>query len=233
MTRGESLYQLQELDLELEAGQRRVSEIRASLGETEALRQARRAHATAEEAHKAWMAKARDLELEVASLNNKIGASERRLYGGSISNPKELGDLQEEVASLKRRRGALEDELLEAMVYGEEAEADLETCSEALDDAEAHWQADQAALKSDLGQLEARLEQARDGRERLRQAIVADDLAVYDHIRARYGSLVVATLRDGVCSFCAVTPSSTKLKRIQSGQELSQCGNCGRILLAL
>ena len=60
-----------------------------------------------------------------------------------------------------------------------------------------------------------------------------DDLAVYDNIRTRYGIVVVATLRDGVCSFCAVAPSRTKLKAIKSHRELLQCGNCKRVLLDL
>jgi predicted nucleic acid-binding Zn-ribbon protein len=233
MTRGEPLYQLQQLDLELEAGQRRVSEIQASLVETEALRQARQAQASAEQEHKNWTAQVRDLDLEMASLNNKITASERRLYSGAITNPKELGDLQEEVASLKRRRETLEDELLEAMVYSEEAEVTLQACRTTLSEAESTWQGDQAVLRDELVELEARLKQAQEERAQLRATIASDDLKLYDYIRDRYGPVAVATMRDGVCSFCAVTPSSTKLKRIQSGRELLQCGNCGKVLLDL
>jgi predicted nucleic acid-binding Zn-ribbon protein len=233
MTRAELLYQLQGRDMELETGQRRVAEIQANLGESEALRQAGQAVTSAEEEHKRWTASARALELEIASLSGKIAASEKRLYGGRITNPKELSDIQDEVTSLKRRRAALEDELLEAMVYGEEAEATLKACRANLSDVEAHWQAKQATLKDELRGLETRLEGARDEREQLRRAITADDLALYDHIRTRYGSVSVTTLRDGVCGFCAVAPSSTKLKRIRGGRELLQCGNCCRILLDL
>lgn len=233
MTRGEPLYQLQSLDLELENGRRRVAEIQADLGPSEPLRQARQALIDAEEEHRGWVTQARSLELEIESLDNKISTSERRLYGGSVTNPKELSDIQEEVASLKRRRGGLEDELLEAMVYGEEAGATLERCRATLADTEAGWQADQAALQDEWHQLEARLAEARNEREQLSRTIVADDLALYDQIRTRYGPVAVTKLRDGVCGFCAVVPSSTKLKRIRGGRELLQCGNCARVLLDL
>jgi predicted nucleic acid-binding Zn-ribbon protein len=233
MIRGERLYELQNLDEELEHGQRRISEIGASLGETEALLQARRALAAAEEEHRTWMTRTRDLELEIESLENKISSSEKRLYSGSITNPKELSDIQSEVSSLKRRRSALEDELLEAMVYGDQVEATLEQCRATLEDAEAHWQADQTALQNEQRQLETRLEAVREERGKLRQSIDADDLAFYDKVRGRFGSITVTTLRDGVCGYCAVAPSSTKLKAIRSGRELLQCGNCGRILLDL
>ena len=233
MIRGEPLYELQELDQTLENGQRRLAEIRALLGETEVLRQARHALTAAEEEHRKWMTRFRGLELEIDGLSSKIVASEKRLYGGSVTNPKELSDMQDEIASLKRRRGIMEDELLEAMIYSEEAEVELEACRATLADTDARWQADQAALKQELSELEARLEQVRDEREKSRQTIADDDLALYDKVRSRFGSVAVATLRDGVCGFCAVAPSSTKLARIRSGRELLQCGNCGRILLDL
>jgi len=233
MTRGEPLHQLQQMDLELENGQRRIAEIQASLGESETLRQARRALSNAQEELREWQTRSRDLELEIASLNNKTTSSEKRLYSGTVTNPKELSDIQEEIASLKRRRQSLEDELLEAMVYGEEAEATAEQCRAALTNIEATWEAEQTALKQELSQLETRMAQVREAREKLRAAIQADDLEIYDHIRERYGPQAVVTLRDGVCGFCAVTPSRTKLRRIKKGQELLQCSNCKRILLDL
>ncbi len=233
MTRGEPLHQLQQLDLELENGQRRIAEIQASLGESKALRQARRALSSAQEELREWKTKSRDLELEISSLNSKASSSEKRLYSGSVTNPKELSDIQEELASLKRRRQSLEDELLEAMVYGEEAEATVKERQATLTNIETQWEAEQAALKQELSQLETRMVQVRKARQKLRTEIKPDDLETYDHIRERYGSQAVVTLRDGVCGFCAVSPSSTKLKRIKRGEELLQCSNCQRILLDL
>ena len=119
------------------------------------------------------------------------------------------------------------------MVYGEEAEAAVETCRATLMDTEALWQSDQSAFKEELSELEARSDEAREERANVRQSIAADELKVYDKVRARFGPITVATLRDGVCGFCAVAPSSTKLSRIRSGRELLQCSNCDRILLSL
>jgi len=233
MNRGEALHRLQTLDLELETGQRRSAAIQASLVESEALLLARQAVAEAEKEHRKWTTHVRDLELEIESLSAKIDSSERRLYGGRVSNPKELNDLQGEIASLKRRCKTLEDELLEAMVHGEAAEAALEAGRSRLVDAETHWQADQSTLMAESKDLEQCLSQVRVEREQLRQRIVPQDLATYDRLRARFGAVTISTLRDGVCSFCAVAPSSTKLKSIRSGNELLPCGNCGRILVAL
>lgn len=233
MIQAELIADLQNLDLELDTGQHRVSEITASLGETEVLRQARQAVKAAEDTHRSWLTLVRDLELEIEGLSARISASENRLYSGSVTNPKELSDMQEELASLRRRCADLEDELLEAMVHSEDAEAELKTCRQTLVDIEAQWHSNQKALTDELSELETRLESARQEREQLRPDIDADDLALYDKLRARHGAVTVTTLRDGVCGFCAVAPSSTKLGRIRSGRELLQCSNCGRILLYL
>jgi predicted nucleic acid-binding Zn-ribbon protein len=233
MIRGELLYELQGLDQEIEDIQHRLSEIQSSLGETDALRQARQALETAQKEHRDWVTKARHLELEIQTLSTKMSASEKRLYSGSVKNPKELSDMQEEIASLSRRRGVLEDELLEAMVYTDDAEATLTLCQKTLDNTESQWQSTQAALNTEMYELQARLATAQAERAQSRQTIAVEDLAFYDKVRSRYGSITVTTLRDGVCGYCAVAPSSTKLGRLRSGRELLQCGNCGRILLDL
>ena len=98
---------------------------------------------------------------------------------------------------------------------------------------EADWQDEQKQLQEELSQIEARLAQAEEERQKLRQSIHPEDLALYDKIRSHYGPIAVAILQDGVCGFCAVAPSSTKLARIRSGRELLQCSNCSRILLDL
>jgi predicted nucleic acid-binding Zn-ribbon protein len=148
-----------------------------------------------------------------------------------VTNPKELGDIQEEIASLKRRSADLEDDLLEAMVNSEDAEAELNARRVALNDIDNQWQTDQKTLKGELIELETRLVNVREERDALRSTVAADDLALYDKVRDRLGSITVTTLRDGVCGFCAVAPSSTKLGRIRGGRELLLCGNCKRILL--
>jgi predicted nucleic acid-binding Zn-ribbon protein len=100
-------------------------------------------------------------------------------------------------------------------------------------DTEAQWRADQQALREELEALESRLAEAQQEREKLRQAMDNEMLSLYDSLRGRFGSIAVATLRDGVCGYCAVAPPSTKLRLIRSGREIVECSNCGRILLAL
>jgi predicted nucleic acid-binding Zn-ribbon protein len=123
--------------------------------------------------------------------------------------------------------------MLEAMVHSDEAEATEQEQRRILAETEQDWHAQQSALTSELNDLETRLVQVREEREQARQTIATEDLDLYDKLCTRYGAIVVARLIDGVCDYCSVAPSSTKLSRLRSGRELLQCGNCGRILLDL
>jgi predicted nucleic acid-binding Zn-ribbon protein len=232
MSRGEALYKLQLYDSEGDAKRNRTAEIRAALGESEALKQARRALETAQARGQKWAARQRDLELEIRGLEDKISRSENQLYGGGITNPKELADIQAEVASLRRRRLALEDKCLEAMIEREEAEAEENQAKHQLDEIEAHWSAEQADLMSEQGALEERLAELKQERTGLLDMIGADDLATYENLRRRKGGLAVTQARDDTCGVCgyAVSPN---LKWQLREEGVVTCSNCERIIVRI
>src|SRR5829696_8507724 len=64
------------------------------------------------------------LEDEVALLTERAAQADKRLYSGTVSNPRELQALQDDIASLKRRISQLEDEELEIMELTEPVEAE-------------------------------------------------------------------------------------------------------------
>ena len=157
MTKGADLYCLQCLDREGDAKRRRLAEVEAALGESEALKQARRAAESAQALVKKRAVRQRDLELETQGVSNKIARSEQRLYSGVVKNPKELEDLQAEVAALRRRRQTLEDKLLAVMIELEEAEAAQASARQHLDETQARWAAQQASLVSEREVLQEKL----------------------------------------------------------------------------
>src|SRR5438128_1980496 len=108
-----------ELDLAIAQHRARLDEITALLGNDKQVSQARQQLDAANQALKPWQTRARDLDLEIKSLIQKIQQTDRKLYSGKVGNPKELKDMQSELVSLKRRQSQLEDEMLEAMVHSD------------------------------------------------------------------------------------------------------------------
>lgn len=232
MTDGADLYRLQCLDSEGDEKQRRLTEIEAALGESETLKQARRTVESAEALVKKWTLRQRNLELETEGLADETSRSEQRLYSGAVKNPKELADLQAKVAALKRRRQKLDDDLLEAMIEREEAEAAHAQAQEHLDETQARWSTQQSDLMSERKSLQERLAQIEQARAALLPRIEASNLATYQALRHRKGGKAVVQMSDGVCEGCGVAVSSSLEWQLRQG-ELVTCGNCERIIVRL
>ncbi|HDQ72774.1 MAG TPA: hypothetical protein ENN19_11870 [Chloroflexi bacterium] len=221
---------MQELDTEKDAAQRRLSEIEAVLGENEALKRARHALKTAQEQLKKWSKQQRELDLQIQSIANKRARSEKRLYSGEVTNPKELTDLQSEITSLQRRKRKLEDELLEAMIALEESENAQTQAQQHFDQTESQWLGQQANLKAEQQQLQSRLIEIQQARAKLPPQISTDKLAAYDTLRAKKSGLAVVKINGDACGGCGVSITPA-LKWELRQQEMAYCGNCGRIIV--
>lgn len=224
------LYQLQIIELDIAADRQRCAEIEASLGASADLLQARRDRQAVQSEYQRWVIHGRDLELNLGKVNDQISANQDRLYGGSVSNPKELKDLQNKVDSLKKQRQELEDQLLQAMLASEEAQTQVEQAQTALAQVEQDWETSQAALRLELLKRQTQIVESEKQRQNLRSAISPNDLAVYQEVILRKGEPAVVKLVDGVCGFCAVSPSAQDLKKLKAARELAFCANCERIL---
>lgn len=230
MNRSHLLYRLQTIDLGIGSGKRRLEEVEAGLGESEELRQARRALQKAEEELNHWRTTLRDLELETKSLTAKITSAEETLYGGRVTNPKELANLQNEVSYLKRRKDELEDRQLEAMVEVEEHEAEVDSKKAGLAQIYAEWSHTQERLTEERSELEERLAHLKKERAALEKKVGAEDLALYGELCSRKGGRAVALLQGGVCQACRVALPTSQVQQARSGDSLSFCSSCQRIL---
>jgi predicted nucleic acid-binding Zn-ribbon protein len=230
MSRTQHLYELQQVDLELESVSRRLKEIAAKLGESAELKRARKMVAEAEAQVAQCRAEMRNLDLEVNGLSQKIETNEGRLYSGRVTNPKELANLEEEVASLKRWREKREEDLLEAMVGTEEAEAARADAQAILTQVSESWRAEQGDLANEQTDLQSRLEELRGKREALVTAIGSEEVTTYERLRRQKGGRAVAGVKDGICEGCRMNPPSSQVQHARSTNELVFCNNCGRIL---
>lgn len=230
MSKAETLYRLQTIDLEVDERNCRLKEVKASLEGSEELYQVRQALQDGEKELRQQRTKLRDRELEMQSLTNKIVSVEDRLYGGRIKNPKELANLQGEIQYLRRRKGELEDQVLEAMIEVEESEVSVTEQRERLARLEGDWQETQVRLSAEQNELISRLSQLKAKRAKLQGTIEASDLALYEDLRRRRGGRAVALLEGELCQGCRVTLPTSKAQQARQGETLTLCGSCERIL---
>lgn len=171
------------------------------------------------------------LETEVASLDAKVGAEERRLYDGSVANPKELASIQAEVSSLRNRKGRIEDEVLEQMERREEMEGRLPPLESELAEARENLANLDSELAEELGQTKQSLAELRGEREALALEFDEELLELYEDLRAQKRGIGAAALENGVCSGCHQKLSPLELERIKHAEGIRRCEYCRRILV--
>ncbi len=232
MSRVSSLFRLQELDLQISRSHERIAEIDILLADDEEVTAARADVENKEEQLAAARLANSSAEHAVESQRAKIDNTHKALYGGSVTNPKELEDLQLESESLKRYLDTLEDRLLEKMVALEEAELKHAQASQKLTELIAKKSGENELLTADRLDLLSTIERTTTEREAALSNINAEDLKTYEKFRERFGGVALALLTSGSCGVCGVDLARSKEQDIRSGNTLIYCDQCGRILYA-
>lgn len=173
------------------------------------------------------------LDDEIESLSAKRTGYDRKLYGGTVTNPRELQDLQEEIAALGRRITVLEDRDLEVMEKIEPVDARLAASAAALESQRAAVRGAEERLTAAEAELAVALDDANRQRIEAAAAIPTDVLAGYDKLRSGLGGIAVAPLVGNQCGGCHLTLSAMEASRLRKlpADEVAHCEECGRILV--
>lgn len=174
------------------------------------------------------------LETEIDAISAKVKMEDLRLYGGTVTSPRELASLQSEIEALRRRQTTLEDEDLEVLERRESSEKELgalETEVAALD----------ASIKETTGRrdvavaaIEEELKEARAERDGLVPHFDAGLLTLYERLRTQMlGGVAAAALVDGTCQGCHMRLPSQEYERVRDSTGLVRCAECNRILVVL
>ena len=227
----ETLFRLQQIDIELREKQLEVDQYESSLAD-------RRREIDASKARIEQMVSERKaLVTERALAERKVDDTKATLKDrnqriGRVRTERELRANEGEVADLREQVGGLEDTLLQVMQSVEDVEARLAAAREELAKLEA---ADQQQVREEsarieslreevAGELAARVEIAEKLDNRIRQR--------YEQVFKRRGGHAVVEVRGGSCAGCHMhIPPQTVIEIIKSGA-LRVCPSCQRILYA-
>ncbi len=228
MTSVKTLYDLQQIDLNIQKEQEALDEINSQLGENEALLKAR-TELIAEQEHLAEIEKQqRDLEWEIEDLRGSIAKLNDKLYDGKTKNPKELVSLEKEKEIFKAKLRQKEDNLLDLMAEIETTQDKIKIGSERLKKLELEWQREQENLTQSQAKVKSRLSDLSQKRQALISEIAPQTLELYDSVKLRKGQAVVRVAQ-GRCHGCHLNLSMNEWQRARAGA-LIQCSSCGRIL---
>jgi len=224
------LYALQEIDSAIDGARATLTAVEEQLGETEELTAARAAVEEHREVLRALHESQRDVEWQVDDARSHVAAVEKKLYGGTVRNPKELEGLNDDANMLKGQLRLREDELLSHMMKVEEEESALRQAEAALKEVEGRWRGEQADLLGQKERLESELSELESSRRAQAGRIEGRVLTLYDLLRDRHQGRAVAKVERGMCQGCRISLPMSVLQKARSGFDLVQCVSCERIL---
>lgn len=232
----EALLTLQAAEATIRRLERRLDELPeqaaldASLQELAAVQAQRDAHRVDLDLVEAEM---RKLEGELSVLQQRREHEQRRMYGGEITNPRELQALRAELENVARRISRREDVLLDVMERREELVGTLDALERRQRELAAERERLTAARDEAAQELLAELAEARGRRDAEHARVPADLLSRYDAKRRRLGGVGVGALHDGVCSACHLELTPLEISELRAGSPLGTCPQCQRLLVVL
>ena len=230
LNRAKQLYELQELDLELDARRQTLSQVEAGVGESSALIDARKALAQTEDRVKELAQQVKSVEADVQDMRSKTKVAVDKLYGGTVKNPKELVSLKEQVESYNKTIAGLEDKTLSLMTEMDASEKEVAAKRQQLSAVEAGWAKDQQSLLKQKDELIAMIAGIEPRRSEAASNIDKAAISLYETLRKRRQGRGVAEVEQGMCQGCRINLPMNKLQQVRTGHNLVQCGSCERIL---
>ncbi len=222
------LFQLEQLDTDLERRAQALTEIRRRQADDPALATAESRLDAARRRAAETAANQRRLEGDLTDVDGRITRDQTRLYSGQIVDPRELAALEREMDHLREQRSALEDQLLAMMDRDEVLDSEMATLSRGANDLRQRRETDLPELARQEEEMTDAIAGLRAERETLATSIDSRAVAQYQRLRRARGH-GVARIAGGVCGVCRVVLPPKDIQHVRSGQMVT-CGNCGVIL---
>ncbi len=170
------------------------------------------------------------LESDLAALKNQVGELETRLYGGAITNVRELTAIETEHSAARRNLAQVEESIAPAELAAEHARQRYEDLTNELTEKESSWETRKIELDREKVKVGTEFNTMLDTRNAEAEHIPEEDLARYNRLFRSNRGIAVVRVDRGVCQGCSVRLPVGELTRLRNSDSPIPCG-CGRALL--
>ena len=224
------LFQLQQLDLELDRLSAEMQAVATALQGNAELQKRRAEYEIAQQQLQTGLQAQKEAEWTLEDINNRLKAQEQRLFSGSVNNAKELQSLQNEVQRLRAQQSHQEETTLEVIDAAEGLQEAAQRRHNALQKAEEAWQQESSTLVSRRDQFAVRQQELQSKRSLHAASVDQGVLARYEAMRRTRQGRAVSKVEQNACQWCRVILTPSELQHVRISAELQTCTNCGRIL---
>jgi uncharacterized protein len=222
------LYQLHLLDVELiEMKQRAMAldEHRQILQRVKALQTE---HAIVLNLPKKLETEAGALETKANEYRAKASADEKKLFGGSVVNPKEAAAYESEIKDLRTKADEAEAKYLEILEQIDPAKSEAKPIETEIRKLAKAFEEVKAREIQEGADLQVRYKAKAEARPALAKAVSGNLYTQYEAIRGKHG-YAMGVVKDSKCGACG-TILAEKILQALDLDRLSTCEQCHRIL---
>jgi uncharacterized protein len=175
----------------------------------------------------------KELEEQIAGINERRGVVEQRMYAATSSSGRDLQAMNDEVRHLTERRAALEEVELVSMLDQDPIDAELLALGTRMAPLEAQAEELRAQVARDAIEIDAALAEAVASRAAAATLLPTALSDRYETLRARLKGTGAARLVGSHCDGCHLELSSVEVEKIRAlpHGEVATCEQCGRILV--
>ena len=231
MTTVKQLYLLQEIDLALDFLREAQSKVEEELRSGPQLGQMETALEEEKERLPEVQGEHKVRQMEVESLRERSTRLEQQLYGGEVTNARDLKSLEQEVENVRQQLENEDAELLALSVRAEESQQRLDSLEQELADSLAAWKARETELQVEAERCNADMKEASSKRQGLAASLDASAVQRYEGLRRAKRGLAVAKVERGLCQACRMSQPTQIQQRVRSGTQTVMCSSCGRMLV--
>ena len=228
---GDLLLTLQEVDERLTKKQQELDKLNAELeGQAEIPVLTERAEHERETSieRRAHLAR---LEVDADALRERVEELEERIYGGTVTNLRELTAVEEKQTNARRELMEAEESLGPARLAAEDSERAKEDLTTTLAERKKTWAESAPKLRRQSRAAAKEVAVLEEERAQASKNVPADELTLYDQLLFRRHGVAIARVERGVCLACHITLPLKEASRLRRSDAIVTCGNCGRILI--
>lgn len=233
MTDIQSLLELQGLDMrrqELERALRGLP-IQKEIDELEGALATRRASLADMNARLARLRKEqKEREWTIKETSASMDAISKKLYGGLVTNPREIEGMQGKLGMLQASKTRLEDQVLGYMEEIELLESEAKAVGARVAESAARLEELKKVRDAEVERLTSELAGVTRERDTLASTMPGVLLAKYEQLLKDRGGIAVVPVRGSTCGGCHVVLPTFLVTLAKPNNAVVRCENCGRIL---
>jgi hypothetical protein len=184
------------------------------------------------ENYKNLQVKLKRIELDLTEKSNKIEKHQEDLYGGKISDIKELKQIQKVIANYKEEKDSIEEDVLDIMEEMEDLDKSIGHLDEDLKVKEKEFKKRKEEMDLASLAIEKNMNSLNIKREEILSKLTDGRLLKeYELLRKEKGGKAIMEVDGSICPGCYLDLPSDAIYQLKKNRKIIICPNCSRILI--